>query len=209
MLPDATIFQNTVQPFRKLALQALHGIGIGPGVQTPGRLDVQRHRSDYLKLLAAGDALLAENRPGLVLLHMPIPHPWGMYDRHQNRFSDDRTSYIDNLALADVYLGHLRSVLERQGAWDRTTLVVMGDHSWRSTFVWSQSEHWTDEEEEASDDETFDKRPACLVKLAGQHAPLRLDETFEMVRTRSLIKALLDNQIRTPEALQRWVVTAN
>ena len=38
-----------------------------------------------------------------------------------------------NLALCDDYLGHVRKELEDNGTWDSTTLVLMGDNSWRTS----------------------------------------------------------------------------
>ena len=45
---------------------------------------------------------------------MPIPHPYGFYDRKKKAFSTTHTSYIDNLALADGYLAHIRQLLEQK-----------------------------------------------------------------------------------------------
>ena len=136
---------------------------------------------------------------------MPIPHPWGFYDRHTGTFPSHRTSYLDNLVLADLYLGHLRSLMEADGTWDRTDLIVMGDHGWRTRAVWRQSGFWTDEEERASRAGTLADRPAVVVKLAGQQTPLRIAAPFAAYRSRNLIDALLAGKLRTPEELADWV----
>ena len=64
--------------------------------------------ADYRNLLTAGDAYLADPSVNFLFLHMPIPHPYGFYDRSKKTFSTKHTSYIDNLALADRYLAHVR-----------------------------------------------------------------------------------------------------
>ena len=115
------------------------------------------------------------------------------------------TSYIDNLALADIYLAHVRQLLERQHEWDSTAVVVMGDHSWRTSLIWTSSEGWTEEDEAASHHGQFDDRPGYIVKLPHQRAGARVDERFDAIRTRALFDALLQNRLRTPEELQEWV----
>jgi hypothetical protein len=89
------------------------------------------HQLDYRELLAAGDKLLNDRSATFVLLHMPIPHMPVIYDRRTASFAASNTSYLDNLALCDDYLAHVRKELEEEGTWDSTTLVLMGDHSWR------------------------------------------------------------------------------
>jgi arylsulfatase A-like enzyme len=135
---------------------------------------------------------------------MPIPHPYGIYDRSKNAFAAHATSYIDNLALCDQYLAHIRHLLEHQNQWDSTTLIVMGDHSWRTSFVWADSAYWTDEDAAASHNGEFDDRPAYIVKLPHQQAAARIDQPFATIHTRALLDSLLRGQIHTPDDLQTW-----
>ncbi len=209
MQTDWSPLRNAAEPPRRLAASLLHRIGAGAGVSTSDSLDVERHRADYRALLAAGDALFTQDQPNLVLLHMPIPHPWGFYDRHSGTFPDHRTSYIDNLVLADRYVGHVRALLEAQGAWDNTDLVIMGDHSWRTSFVWKRSGYWTAEDEQASHGGVFDDRPAMIVKLHHQATPARIDAPYAAVRTRALLDALLERKMGSPSDLQQWIEGAH
>ena len=76
-----------------------------------------------------------DGRFGLVLLHLPIPRPPGIYDRASGRltpwnFSGGEAGYLDNLALVDRLLGSMRHGLERTRLGDRTWLVVSSDHWW-------------------------------------------------------------------------------
>ena len=201
----ASIADNATRPFRDLILASLHLAGIGPGTPSEGALDVRRHAADYRALFAAGDQFLEQQTAGLLLLHMPIPHPWGFYDRRTGTFPNHRTSYLDNLALADAYVGHVRTLLERTGGWDATTVIIMGDHGWRTRAVWRHSGFWTDEERRASHGGDLADNPAMIVKLAGQQTPARIDAPYAAVRTRALIDALLRGQVRTPDELKAWV----
>ncbi len=68
----------------------------------------------------------------VVMLHYPIPHPYGIYDRDtQSLTLADSASYLDNLALADRVVGELRAALESSHLEDRTAIVLSSDHSLR------------------------------------------------------------------------------
>jgi hypothetical protein len=81
----------------------------------------------------------------------------------------------------------------------------MGDHSWRTTQIWTSSMTWTDEDRSASHGGEFDPRPGYIVKLPNQQAPARIDQPFSAVSTRALLDALIQNHLRTPADLQTWV----
>ncbi len=202
---SGTLLQHTVEPFVHFLRLTFRPAGIGPVMPTFGALDVHRHRSDYGSLLTASDSLLVAGQPGLVLIHMPIPHPWGFYDRRTGTFPNHRTSYLDNLALADAYIGRVRSQLERAGVWDSTNLLVTGDHSWRTASVWANSAHWSAEEQAASHGGAWDDRPAVILKLSGERAPATVDARFDAVRTRALLDELIAGRVATTSQLAGWV----
>lgn len=205
---SASLGENAIQPLRKLVKDAFGVVGAGPGAPSEGRLDVKRHAADYRALLRAGDELLQDDATRLVLLHMPVPHPWGFYDRRTGTFPSHRTSYLDNLALADAYVGHVRALLEPRGGWDNDLVIIMGDHGWRTGAVWKQSGFWTEEEERASGGGEPEDAPALIVKLPGQHTPDRIDAPYEAVRTRALIDAAMAGQLETAQQLTQWVEQA-
>lgn len=202
---NGTLLQHTLEPFLHFVRLSTSPTGLGPVMPTHGALDVRRHRTDYLSLLRASDELLNSGQPGLILIHMPIPHPWGFFDRKTATFPDHRTSYLDNLALADLYIGRVRAELERENLWNSTAVLVMGDHSWRTATVWAGSAHWTPEEQAASHNGLYDPRPAYLLKLPDQQTAATIDEAYSAVRTRSLIDALLASRLSTPDDLHAWV----
>jgi hypothetical protein len=167
-------------------------------------LDTESHIEDYRELRGAADAILADPDASFVFLHMPIPHPGGIYDRRNKSLTTGPSSYIDNLALADKYLARVRGLLERRGEWDPSTIVIMGDHSWRTSFIWSTSEGWTREDEAASHGAQFDGRPVYMVKLPHQQQASRIDAPFKAIHTRSLLDALIAGQLRTVDDLHSW-----
>ena len=182
------------------------------GNATMGRLaqsllpvhDLQRagQITDYHALVSAGDRLLADPASTFVLLHMPFPHPPGFYNRTTGRLTTESRSYLDNLVLADHYIAHVHALLEKKGQWDSSTLLVMGDHSWRTSLIWTHAGNWTAEEATASRGGQYDERPAYLLKLPGQHAAHHIDSSFRAVRTRQLLDRIFTNRMHTTEDLQ-------
>lgn len=163
------------------------------------------HLADYQALRNAADALLSDPDASFLFLHMPIPHPLGIYNRHKKALTLGSASYIDNLALADDYLAHVREQLIRQKEWDSSTIVIMGDHSWRTSMIWSKLRGWTPEDRAASHNAQFDDRPAYIVKLPSQQHGARIDASFKAIHTRALLDALLAGQLHTPDELNAWV----
>ena len=205
MASNRSLAANIAAPLRELVLDIRHLAHLGPAPPSEGLIDVRRHTADYKALSLAGDDLLRDRSIGLVLLHIPVPHPWGFYDRATASFPDHPTSYIDNLALADLYLTHVQQLLQQGGQWDSSTVIVMGDHSWRTSLMWSKANFWSPEDRAASESGKYDPRPAFLVKLPNQHQPARIDASFDAVRTRSLIDALLRDRIKTTADLMSWL----
>ncbi|MBB5346010.1 sulfatase-like hydrolase/transferase [Tunturibacter empetritectus] len=203
MFPERSILWNSEQPIIGHLVNLARSAHLLPRQNAPST-QVRLHQQDYRELAAAGDELLRDSSADFILLHMPIPHPGGIYNRYTGNFEVSHPSYIDNLALCDVYLAHVRRELEENGTWNNSTLVIMGDHSWRVNLFWAKSPEWTEEERIASDNVTFDDRPAYLVKLPGQTTPAHIDEPFESIRTRELFDKLLTGQIETPEQLSAW-----
>ena len=176
-----------------------------PGAQSSRRLEAATHIQDLQNLQTASDTMLRDPALGFVFIHLPAPHPRGIYDRaHARLRDDDGGSYIDNLALTDTLIGHLRQVLESTGQWDSTTLVIMGDHGWRWPY-WKNIQGWQPEDEHAHGDAAADLRPAYLVKLPAEQQPAVLHQPFSAVNTRAFLDALLQRTLRTPQDLDTFV----
>jgi hypothetical protein len=167
------------------------------------------HVADYRNLLAAGDRFLDDPSLNFLLIHMPIPHPDGIYDRRTGAFGKAGASYLDNLALADHYLDHVHQLLAQRSEWDSSTIVIMGDHSWRTKLLWDGSPGWTAEDQAASSGGQFDDRPAYIVKLAHQSQAASIDTPFAAVRTRAMLQQILDGKIQTPAELAAFAQTSS
>jgi hypothetical protein len=190
MFSSQSIISNTESP-------VLNVLRMMPWQSSPPD-SIYFHQLDYRELVAAGDTLLEDRSATFLLLHMPIPHTPGIYNRQTASFATSNTSYLDNLALCD-------DELEDNGTWDSTTLVLMGDHSWRISGPAGLSA----EERAASDGGQFDDRPAYIVKLAHQTTATRIDTQFAAIRTRDLFDNLLTGRISTSQQLASWAQQAN
>jgi hypothetical protein len=174
-----------------------------PGITPPAVVVAQNHIDIYKDVDKAADSLLTDRDIDFVLLHVPLPHPEGIYDRKHDAFVTSGASYIDNLALSDLYLAHVRQVLEQQGQWDSSVVAVMGDHSWR-TWIWLTLGIWIPEDAQASNGGKFDDRPGYIVKMPMQENPLRVDTPFPALKTRALFDGVINGQLKTGQDLKAW-----
>jgi Sulfatase len=203
LLPTQTFAQDLMNPFVNLTVKI-------PGFFHPSKNALyeyimgKEHIRDFTSLQQAADAALSDPRNTFVFLHMPVPHPNGIWDRRTGRFAIDHSAYVDNLALADLYLAHVRQLLTSIGQWDDTTIVIEGDHSWRTRQLWLNSPAWSSDDAAASDGGSFDPRPALIVKLPNQHISAQIDTSFAATRTRPLLDELLERRITNPNQLEHW-----
>lgn len=152
------------------------------------------------------DTLRAATDPGmdLLMIHLPIPHPPGIYNRTADAFSFEGTaSYVDNLKLADRTVGEIRRAMEAAGMWDNTTVLISTDHWWRTT-MWSRGPFWTVEDEAVAAGKS-DHRIPFILKLAGQREQLTYDQPFNTVLSRDLLLAVLRGEISEPQAVAAWL----
>jgi hypothetical protein len=114
-------------------------------------------------------AALANSQADLIYLHLPAPHPPEFWDRRTGTYASGG-SYLDSLDYSDRLLGQILNLLETQPRWAATTLVVQGDHSWR-TQMWRPLPGWSAEDERISHGGEWDPRPVLLIHAAGQQTP--------------------------------------
>ena len=197
------LLENSLEPARDV-LRAVPGFFL-PRLRYRGPDSdlTERHVKDYREIEQMADGLLSDSAMTFVFLHLPVPHQGGIFDRKTGEWTHLSSSYLDNLALADEYLGHARGLLERSGDWDDSAVVVLGDHSWR-TWMWSESLFWTEEDRAVTAGESFDDRPALVVKLPQSRAGVNIDTAFEAKRTRWMLDELMTGRIRTEGDLARW-----
>jgi hypothetical protein len=210
MVPGATLRSNLMAPWIHILEGGLgyRVVSLFLPVPEMNELHAKQHIADYVALSDDADRILDDQSNGFALLHMPVPHPGGIYNRTTDTFALRNSSYVDNLALADKLLGHIRSRLEKSSQWDASTIIVMGDHSWRTKTTWKDSPEWTKEDEIASRGGEFDDRPAYIVKLPEQHTGACIDMPFAALNTRLLLDALLSQKIRSKEDLAAWMKQA-
>ncbi len=146
----------------------------------PKKVTAEEHVRAYLAIMMHARAQIGDSRLSFVFIHLPVPHPPGIYDRkrHELRAGGD---YLDNLVLADDTLGMLIREIDASPAASQTTLIVSSDHSWR-TPMWRHDEGWSAEEEQVSGGR-FDIRPVLLIHFptqeSGHDVPAVLPEMLE------------------------------
>ena len=165
------------------------------------RLTREKHLDAYLAILHDAKEAATDPDLDLVLVHWPIPHPPGIYDRSKDDFAlGGGGNYLDNLELMDRALGEVRRSMEDTGTWETTTVLVTSDHSWR-TELWGWQPFWTSEE--AAD--RIDQRVPFLLKMAGQKEAMTYEPAFNTVLTHDLLLALLRGKVCTPNSVVSWI----
>lgn len=173
-----------------------------PSASAAAALMVEPHAEEYKELLPAAEALIRNQSIDFVFLHLPVPHPPGIYDRKTNTLGV-RGSYLDNLALADKTLGNLLGVIQRTAAADGTTLILSSDHSWRVN-LWRGDPSWTAEDERASGG-SFDPRPFLLIRFPGEKSGEMRPEPFPELATNGILSAILKGEVRSQGELNQWL----
>jgi arylsulfatase A-like enzyme len=126
----------------------------------------------------------------MVFLHLSVPHSPNIWSRMDDAYTTKcDSSYLDNLTLADIVLGKLMAELTASPRWPNTTLIVEGDHSWR-TEIWDDLPAWTDEDDAASRG-IFDTRPALIVHQPGQIAPQTDSSAWSLINVHQLVETTL------------------
>ena len=167
------------------------------------RLTIEKHLDAYLAILHDAKEAATDPDLDLVLVHWPIPHPPGIYDRSKDDFAlGEGGNYLDNLELMDRALGEVRRSMEDTGTWETTTVLVTSDHSWRTGF-WRRKLFWTSEE--AAFANRTDHRVPFLLKMAGQKEAMTYEPVFNTVLTHDLLLALLRGKVCTPNSVVSWI----
>ena len=186
----ATLAANIASPLHQLAVELI----------SPARADrdlcdfdlrLRRQTEDDLQQHAL--QLLHTDQADFVFLHLAIPHSPNTWGRARNAFTSQcGSSYLDNLALTDRVLGQFLATLQSSPRWGQTTLIVQGDHSWR-TAIWRGLPAWTTEDEAASRG-LFDPRPALLIHQPAQSTPRTVATPWPLIQVHSVVQQLLRNQ---------------
>jgi hypothetical protein len=156
----------------------------------------------FRNLMDHSAALLEDTHLRFVFLHLPVPHPPGIYDRRR-RLLRAGGSYLDNLALADETLGTLLREIDATAAASQTTVIVTSDHSWRIA-LYRDEEDWSGEEESASHG-VFDDRPVLLIHFPSQQSGRDIAApTSEMIE-HDVMASMLRGKIVSPSDLDGFL----
>lgn len=175
---------------------------LGGDTNATRNLLLDRNIQDYRDIMKNAQSLIRNGDLRFIFLHIPVPHPPGMYDRDTHTLRRSGT-YLDNLTLADDTLGVLMSEINSTPWANDTTILVTSDHSWRIP-IWRSSKEWAKEEAEFSGGQ-FDDRPVLLIHFPGQTFNSRVSaQTPELVE-HDIIQKMLWKQVTTPEQLTDFI----
>ncbi|MGB9177713.1 MAG: sulfatase-like hydrolase/transferase [Pyrinomonadaceae bacterium] len=202
MFSQAQGLVATIPLFQQISIPLIQRVGF------LNKLALHQERQKYIfryKSVLDGALKAATNRDlDLVLLHVPAPHPPGIYNAQRQDFSlEGDASYTDNLALVDRTVGELRRAMENASVWDETTVLVTADHWWR-TEMWARGPFWNSEDERTSGGKS-DHRIPFVLKLAGEKTPVTYDAPFNTILTHDLLLAFLRGEVRDAGSVTQWL----
>lgn len=164
----------------------------------------QKYRIRYETILSNATLAATDSQLDLVMVHFPIPHPPGIYDRYKDDFSmNGSSSYIDNLELVDKTVGTLRREMEKAGIWEDTTVLISADHWWRTT-MWKRGPFWSPTNAELNIDPN-DHRIPFILKLANQNNGVAYQKPFNTIITKELLLALLRGDVSDKSSVTDWL----
>jgi hypothetical protein len=158
----------------------------------------KRFSQDYRGTLNDARTLIDKDKVRFLFLHMPVPHPPGIYNRNTHQFAENG-NYLDNLTLADDTLGALLHEINQTPSADQTTVIVSSDHSWRVP-MWRVEPGWTSEEERITKGK-FDQRPVFMIHFPGQNPGKTIADECPELLEHDIIAAMLQGNIRSQEDL--------
>ena len=166
------------------------------------RKALNMHVEAYLDLMRNAHALIENSQIRFVFMHLPVPHPLGIYDRqrHMLRTGGD---YLDNMVLADDSLGTLMREIDATPSASQTTVIVSSDHSWR-ILGWRHDASWSGEEERASGGR-FDQRPVLLIHFPGQTSGNDVNTALPEMLEHDVIAEMLRGRMNKPEDLSAFL----
>jgi hypothetical protein len=137
---------------------------------------------------------VATSQSDIIYLHLPVPHPPAFWNRHTHTFAAGG-SYLDSLDYSDRLLGQILDILQAQPRWAATTLIIQGDHSWR-TQMWRPLPGWSAEDERISQGGQWDPRPVLLVHTPGQTNAGIVAKPTSIMYVHDLVAAEILNKFR-------------
>ena len=190
MAQDKSFWRNTYTPLKQVAEQSVAPARASRDLCS---YDVRQRYKTYIDLKQHTSQLLHTDQADFIFLHLPVPHGPNIWSRAGNDYAQAcGSSYLDGLALADRELGNVMQILQSSPRWKDTTLIVEGDHSWR-TYIWDDQPSWTREDEAASHDD-FDPRPAVIIHRAGQTEASVVHTPWSLLNVHSVLEQVVHGE---------------
>jgi arylsulfatase A-like enzyme len=148
-------------------------------------LATRRRVASFLELSRTALEKAVDPEVRLLYLHVPAPHSPYFYNSQTRSLDFHSTAvsgYLQNLGLVDRHLGELRRKMEGAGMWDKTTVILLADHFFRTA-------------EEI--DGKIDYRVPLLVKMAGSNVPLQFDAPVNTVLLKGMVMSILRGEVST------------
>jgi hypothetical protein len=151
-------------------------------------------------LVSRAIRVVGDPRFNLVVLHLPMPHEPGIFNRHTKQFSTNASAdYLDNLVLVDQVLGQLRVAMERHGTWDSSAVLLTSDHPLRAHLL-----KWDDEVSQVTGHKMHPYVP-FLLKMPGQTKGLKWEGPMLSIVSQDLILSFLRGELREPQDAVDWL----
>lgn len=193
MSQSATLAANIASPLHQLAVEL---VSPAQADRDLCNYDLRLRHLTQIDLQQHALQILRADQADFVFLHLSLPHSPNTWSRAQNEFANQcGSSYLDNLALTDRVLGQIMTTLQSSPRWSQTSLIVQGDHGWR-TAIWRDLPAWTQEDEVASRG-VFDPRPALLIHLPYQSQPQTVSTSWPIIQIHSVVVQLIHHQSPT------------
>ena len=138
------------------------------------------------------EALIRDQSIGFVFIHLPVPHPPGIYDRRPGHQRVTGT-YIDNLALADRTLAELMEYSER----NRSGPEDNGHRLFRPLLARARcggQPRNGRRKKRLRAGGRFDTRPVLMIHFPGQQAEQDVTAPFDEIRIHEIIERMLRGQ---------------
>jgi hypothetical protein len=190
MAQGKSFWQNTYTPLKQVVEQIVEPAQARRDLCS---YDVRQRYITYLDLEQHTSQLLQGDQGDFVFLHLPIPHSPNIWSRTHGGYTQQcGSSYLDNLALADRELGSIVRSLQSSPRWKDTTLIVEGDHSWR-TPLWRRLPAWTGEDDAAARDHV-DSRPAVIIHQAGQTRAAVVAAPWSLLNVHAVLEQIVHGE---------------
>lgn len=188
---DASYAENVWVPLRVMVEEA-----VAPHLAwaDESRWNAEGHIQSVKDVSGHALETLATSNADIIYLHLPTPHPVGFWNRRTHRF-EPGGSYLDGLDYSDRLLGQMLDILESQPRWAATTLLVQGDHSWR-TWMWRPLPGWSAEDERISHGGQWDPRPMLMIHAPGQNTAVTVTAPTSLMHVHDFVAAQIQADSR-------------